>query len=225
MISATVSWSCVGSPPYSGESIFGEGSVKLNDQIPLLSHWNVHWSCNSLCVDLQFSPLGSSWCVICLMICWNVNLICVSLTLKIYRMVVNVIYCNLWSGRLKNFYVWMICDEANMVHHSEINGCKLYRWSVSIMSCSCGGCNYPNVCDLEQPLYELWWLSCNVCKNGIVTWINFACPCLHSGVMNLIWHGGFWKVWFGDDLLGFLKEVSCVGNPWQCDHIHHTHSI
>ena len=60
MMSATVTWSCIGIPPCSWESLLGEGSVSLNDQIPLLSHWSDHQSCNSLCVDAQFSPLGSS---------------------------------------------------------------------------------------------------------------------------------------------------------------------
>ena len=67
--SATVTWLCVCSPPCVWESLLGKGSVNLNGHIPLLSHWSVHQNCNSLCVDLQFSPSGSSWDVVCLMIC------------------------------------------------------------------------------------------------------------------------------------------------------------
>ena len=67
-----------------------------------------------------------------------------SLTLKICRMVLSVIYCDLWSGKL-NFYAWMDCDVVDVVCDSEIDGCSLYRWSMSIMSCSCGGCIYPSV--------------------------------------------------------------------------------
>ena len=55
------------------KSLLGESSFSLNDLTPLLSHWIVHQSCNSPCVDLLFSLLGSSWGVVCLMSCWNVN--------------------------------------------------------------------------------------------------------------------------------------------------------
>ena len=65
-----------------------------------------------------------------------------------------VIYCNLWSGRLKNVYVWMICNEVSAVCCGEIDGCNPYRWTMSVMSCSCAVYDYPDVCDLEQPLYE-----------------------------------------------------------------------
>ena len=57
----------------------------------------------------------------------------------------------------------------------------------------------------------------------LVSKIGFACLLLHSDVLNLIWHGDFWEVC--DELLGFPKEVSCVDNPSQCDHIHCIHSI
>ena len=189
MISATVTWSHVGSSLCSWESLLGEGSVILNDQIPLLSHWIVHQSFNSLCVDLRFPPLGSLG-VVCLMICWNVNLIYASLTLMIYRMLMSMIYCNLQSGKLKNFYLWMICHEVNVVC-GVIDGCSLYRWSVSVVSCSCGGCNYPNDVTLSSLCVNCGNSSCNVCKNKIVIWINFACPCLYGGALNLIWHSNF----------------------------------
>ena len=113
------------------------GSVSLNDWIPLVSHCGVHQSCNSPCVDLWFSPSGSSWGVVCLVICWNGNMICVSPALKIGRKVINMIYCDLEIGKLKNFYVWMICNVVNVVCCGTINGCNLYRWSVSVMSCPC----------------------------------------------------------------------------------------
>ena len=57
MMSGTVIWSCVGSPPCPCESLLGEDSVSLNDQIPPLNHWSDHLSYNSPCVDPQFSPL------------------------------------------------------------------------------------------------------------------------------------------------------------------------
>ena len=223
IISATVNWSCVGSLPCSWESLLGEGSFSLNDLLPLLSHWNVHHSCNSPCVDLQFSPSGSSWGEVCLVICWNVNVTCASLTLKICRMVMSVIYCGLWSGKLRNSYVWMICGEVGVVCHGGINGCNLYMWGVSVMSYSWSGCQLSWCCDLEQPLYELWWLELLYLWDCDLEWLCLSC--LHGGALHLIWHGGFCEVWVGDVLLGFQKEVSCVDNPWQCDHTYHTWSI
>ena len=147
------------------------------------------------------------------MICWNVNLIYVSLALKIFRMVMSMISCNLWSGKLKNFYVLMIYNVVSVVCHERIDGCNLCRWSMSVMSCSCGGCMYPSFVTLSSLCMNHDGSGCNVCGNEIVIWISFACPCLHGGVMNLIWHGSFFEVWVGDDLLGFLREVSCVDNP------------
>ena len=60
MMSATVTWSYVGSPPCSWESLLGEVPVSLNDWISLLNHWSDHLSYNSPCVDPQFSPSCSS---------------------------------------------------------------------------------------------------------------------------------------------------------------------
>ena len=123
-MSATVTWSCVGSPPCSWESLLGEGSVSLNDWIPILNQWSGHWSCNSLCVDLQSSPSCSSWGVGLFVICWSVNLFYISPALKVSRMVVNVTYCNLWIDELKYFCVWIICNEVNVVNHGKVNGCS-----------------------------------------------------------------------------------------------------
>ena len=120
MISTIVTWSHAGSPPCLWESLLGEGSFSLYDWLPLLSHWNVHQSCNSLHMDLQFSPSGSSWGEVCLMICWNVNLIHASLALKICRMVVSMIYYNLWSGKLKNSYAWSV--QCVMAVSMDIGG-------------------------------------------------------------------------------------------------------
>ena len=136
-----------------------------------------------------------------------------NLTLKIGRMFVSVIYCELWSGKLKNFCVWMICDVVNVVCHGEIDGCNLYRWDVSIMSCSCGSCIYPDVITLSSLCMNHDDSSCEVCENKIVIWIDFVCPGLHSGALNFIWHGDFWEVWVCDESLGFLIEISCVDNP------------
>ena len=205
MMSVTVTWSHVGSPPCSWESLLGEGSVSLNDWIPLLSHWSDHQSCNSPCVDPQLSPSGSSWGVVYSWSPGNVNLICLSPALKIGRMVMTVIYCDLSIGKLKNFYVWMICNVVDLVCHSEIDGCSLYRWSVIIVSCSCGSCIYPSVVTLNSPCMNCNNSSCNVFKNEIVIWISFNCLCLHGSVLNLIWHGNFWEVC--DESVGFMKEV------------------
>ena len=59
MISATVTWSHVVSPPCSWESLLGEGSVRVNDQIPLLII-GMFIGAVILCVDLQFSNSCSS---------------------------------------------------------------------------------------------------------------------------------------------------------------------
>ena len=80
-----------------------------------------------------------------LMICWSVNLIYMSPSLKISRMVVNVTYCDLWIDNLKSLYVWMICNVVDMVCHGKVDGCGLHSWSVIVVSCSCGGCIYPSV--------------------------------------------------------------------------------
>ena len=88
--------------------------------------------------------------------------------------------------KLRNFYVWMNCDVVNVVCHGEINGCNPYRWSVSIMSCSCGGCNYSNVVTLSS-LYmncddsRLWCLQKWDCDLDLTSPI----PPLHGGVCEL----------------------------------------
>ena len=128
-------------------------------------------------------------------------------------MVMIVIYCNLWSSKQKSFYVWMIYEEVNVVCHSEIDGCNLYRWSVGIVSYSCGVCGYSNVVTLNNLCMNHDDLSCNVCETEIVSEVDFTCPCLHGSVVNMILHGGCCEIWVGDDLVGFLKEVSCVDNP------------
>ena len=109
-----------------------------------------------------------------------------SLALQIGGMVVHMICCNLWSGKLKNFSVWRICNVVSVVCHDEIDGCNLYKWSVSIMSYSCGGCKYPNAMTFSGLCMNCNDSNCNACKNEIVIWINFACPCLHGSVLNLI---------------------------------------
>ena len=225
IINATLTCSCVGIPPCSWESLLGEGSFSLNDWTPLLSHWNIYQSCNSPCVDLLFSLLGFSLGVVCLMICCNVNVTCANLILKICRMDVNVIYYDPWIGKLKNFYVWMFCNEVGVVCHGGIDGCNLYMWSLSMVRYSWGGCNYPYVVTWSRLCMNHDDLSCDVCKTEIVIWNYFACPCPTGGASNLIWHGSFCEVWVGDVFQGFPKEVSCVDNPWQCDHNNHTQSM
>ena len=130
--------SCVARPACSWELLLAEGPSSLNDLPLLLSHWNGHQSCSSPCVNLLFSLLGSSCGVVCFMICWSVSVTYANLILRICRMDMNVIYYDLWSGKLRNFYVWMICDEAVVVCCVRINDCNLYMWSVSIVSYSPG---------------------------------------------------------------------------------------
>ena len=144
MMCATVTWPCVGSPPCSWESLLGEGSVSLNDWIPLLNHWSGHKSCVSGCGSSIFILMSFMGCVF-FVICWSVNLIYASPALKIGRMVVNMTYCDLWIDKQKNFCVWMICNEVDVAYHGEVNGNGLYGWSVIVMSCSCDGCIYLSV--------------------------------------------------------------------------------
>ena len=65
--SATVTGSCVVSPPCSWESLLGEGPFSLNDLSPLLSHWNGHQNCNSPCVDPSIFTLVFLLC--CCLLC------------------------------------------------------------------------------------------------------------------------------------------------------------
>ena len=186
IINATVTYSCIGSPPCSWESLRGEGSFSLNDLLPLLSHWNSHYNCNSPCVDFLFSLADSSSCVGGLMTCWSMSVIYAKLALRICRLDVNVIYYDLWSGRLRNFYVWMIFNEFGVLCCGRINDHNLYMWNVSIMSYSWGGCDYPYVMTWSSLCMSHDDLSCDACDDETVIWNDFACPYLHGGVLNLI---------------------------------------
>ena len=77
----------------------------------------------------------------------------VNLALKICRMNVNMIYYDCWSGKLKNSYVWMICNGVGVVCHSGIYGCNLYveheHYELLLEWLQLSLC-----CDLEWPLYE-----------------------------------------------------------------------
>ena len=210
-MSATVTCLLEGGPPSSWKSLHREGSVSLNDQIPHLSHWSDHQSCNSLCVDPQSSPLCTSWGVVFLVICLSVNLIYVNPALKIGRMVMNMTYCDLWIDNLKIFYVWMICNVVDVVCHGEFDGYGLYRWNTVVMSCFCGGCIYPGAVIWSGLCRNHNDSSFDVFKSVTMIWVGFACLCLHSGVLNLIWHGDSCEICV--ELLEFLKEVSCVDNP------------
>ena len=145
MMSATVTCLLEGCPPCSWKSLLGEDSVSLNDQIPPLSHWSDHWSCNSQFVNLQSSLSCSSWGVFFLVICCSGNLIYVTPVFKIGRMVMKVTYCNLWIDNMKSFYVWMICNVVDVLCCGKINCCGLYRGSMIIVGCSYGGCVYTSV--------------------------------------------------------------------------------
>ena len=100
----------------------------------------------------------------------------------------SVIYCDLWSGKLKNFYVWMICDEVGVVCHGRIDGCNL---CCELLWC---GCDYPDVLTVSGLCMNHDDSSCNVCENEIVIWNDFAYPCLHGGALNLTWNGTFCEV-------------------------------
>ena len=176
-----------------------------------------------MCGSSIFTLAGSSWGVVCLMICWNVNATCANLSWKICRMDMSGIYFDLWSGRLRNFCVWMICSRVDVVCCGRINGSNLCMWNVRIVSYFWGGCDYPCVMtwsgsyishdDLAAAMSVKMWL-----------WpgMDFTCPYLHGGDL-ATWPGmmAFVWSWVGGALMGFPKEVPCVDNPWQCDHTHH----
>ena len=139
MMSATVTWSLEGSILCSLESLLGEGSTSFKTLIPLLSQWSDHRSCSSQFVGLLSSPSCPSWSVTFSLSCWSMNLICVSHTLKISRMVMSVTYYNLRINTLKSCSVQVICNVTNVVCHGGICGCVLGVLSEIIMSCFCGG--------------------------------------------------------------------------------------
>ena len=140
-MSATVTCLLEGGHPCSWKSLLGEGSVSLTDQIPPLSHWSDNWSCNSQCVDPQSLLLCSSWGVVFLIICWSVDLIYMSLALKIGRMVMNVTYCYLWIDNLKSFYIWtmcivsMWCAVLRLMAMASIGGVQS-SWAASVVVAS-----------------------------------------------------------------------------------------
>ena len=141
-MSATLTWSLEGSPSCSWESLLEEGSISFKDLSPLLSCWSDHWSCNNQWVDLQSSPSCSSWDVVFFLSCWNMNLISKIHVLKIYRMFMDVIYCDLAINNLRHFNVGMICSVTSVECHSEVCGCILSGLSEITMNCSCAGCIY-----------------------------------------------------------------------------------
>ena len=140
-----LTWSFDGSPPCSWESLLEEGSISLKDLSPSQSHWSDPQSCNNQCVDLQSSSSCSFWDVVFFSSCWNLNLIGKIHVLKICRMVMNLIYCNLWINDLKSFDVGMICNMTDVVCCSMFCGCVLCGLSKIIVNCSCCGCVYPCV--------------------------------------------------------------------------------
>ena len=141
-MSATITWSFEGSSPCSWKSLLGEGSISLKDLSLLLNQWSDHWSCYNQCVDLQSSPSCSSLDVVFFVSCWNMNLIGEIHDLKIYRMVMNVIYCNLGINNLKSFDVGMIHDVTGVECHGKVCGYILCWLSEIIIKCFCGSCIY-----------------------------------------------------------------------------------
>ena len=212
---ATVTWSCVGSPPCSWESLLGEGSISLKDLSPLLGHW----SCNNQCGDCQSSLSCPSLDVILFSSCWIENLICAIHASKTYKMVVNVTYFNLWICSLKSFDIVKSCNVIGVVCHSDIYGCShvLCELNEIVMSYSCGGCLSQHS-DLVWSLYEAWWfelwhllwLGCDL------DWLHLCLSPWWCLEFNLAW----WLLKVCGELLEFLKEVSFLGSPWWCDHIH-----
>ena len=106
----------------------------------------------------------------------------------------------------------------DLVCHSRIDG---YYSCMQSLSYFCDGGDYSYVVIWNGLYMDYNNLSCDVCGNMNEIWNGFLCPCLCGSVWSLTWCGGMCVVWIGDALLGFLKEVSYVGNPLQCDHIHH----
>ena len=94
-------------------------------------------------------------------------------------------------------------------------------WQGRCMRYACDEGNYPFVLIWNGLCRNAGNWSCSVCENVDETLNDFTCPCPHSHVWNLTWHGDFCVVWIGDALQEFLKEVSYAGNPLQCDHSHH----
>ena len=163
-MSATVTGSCVVSPPCSWESLLGDSSFSLKDQSLFLCHWNGYQNCNNSCVDLLLSLWCSSCDVVCFMICWSVSVTYVNLIWRICRMDVNVSDFSLWSGMMMSFCVWMICNEVNVVCCSRINGYNSCMLNLSIMSYLWGGGNYPYVVTWNGLFMNHDDLSCSVCK-------------------------------------------------------------
>ena len=122
-MSATVTCLFEGSPPCSWESLLGEGSVSLKDQIPPQSHWSDHWSCNSQCVDPKSSPSYSSWGVVVALSCCIVSLINMVHALKACRLIMSVTYYDVGIESLKSFCVEMICNVIGEVCHGKVCGC------------------------------------------------------------------------------------------------------
>ena len=177
IINATVACSCVGGPVCSWESLLGEGSFSLNDLSPLLSHWNVHQCCNSLGVDLLFSLSGflgvwfASWFAGMWM--WSVQVLpwdFVGWAWMQSTMISGVVS---WRTSMSGCSVMRL-----MWCHSRINGCNLYMWSMSIVSYSLAGCDYPYVMTWSGLCKNHDNLSGNACKNEIMVWNDFACPIL-----------------------------------------------
>ena len=74
--------------------------------------------------------------------------------------------------------------------------------------------------DLEQPLYESWWLElqcllkCDYDLEQLLSLSSWLCR-----ELDFVWC--LYVIWIGDVLLGFPKEVYCVDNPLWCDHTHY----
>ena len=194
-MTTTVTGSCVASPPCSWESqLLGEGSFSLNDLSPLLSHWIGHQNCNSPCADLLFS-------------------FCVPL----------VMWFALWSAGVLVWPMWILsCGFVGWMWmwFTLISGVVWWGtsacwWSpVGLMWCVMeglmaitpvcgtgafvgdpwGGGDYPCVMTWSSLYMSHDDLSHGVCKNVIVTWNDFTCPCLYGSVWSLTWHGGFFTV-------------------------------
>ena len=163
-----------------------------------------------MCVHLWFSPSGSSCGVVCLVICWKVNLIWVQVLPWRF-----VGWSWAWSTVISGVVSWRtsICGwsamRSDMVCHGEINGCNLYRWSVSIVSYFCGGCDlswflwpWSNLC-----MNHVTTQAADVSENEIVIWIS-----LH---MSHVFMDGVLKLDLAWQLLGGFDWWWCCWGSWR----------
>ena len=189
ILSVTVTWLCVVALPVHGSHYLERAQLRLNDQIPLLKHWSVHHSYINPCGKLQFSPSGSSWGVVCLMIHWNVNFICVSHASKFGGMVMSVIHCDQKNWRTftcGGSTMWsMWCAMARLMAVTSIHGALAF-WAVPVMAAFIPVL-WPWMASIWIPKTQAAMST----KMGLWPGSTSPVPAFISDVLNLICHGNF----------------------------------